>query len=156
MITNGSTSFEAKGKTPRAGRYRCKCLFACNQPIKFDLTDTGMLRRIIYYRKNEKIQNVDNSLGNREWTQEELLDIVVKALSMDMTNWTKDFEEDTRRTIAESNSVWKYGMTSSYDAYSVACSTAGYAPYGLEKWKEYKEIFHSWFGDNGEDSSGNT
>ena len=144
MVTNGHASFEEKGRTPHNGQYRCKCVFASNHPVKFDVTDTGMLRRIIYYKKDKKIENPDKALANKEYTYQELLNIVMAVLSVDMTDWEQDFIEDTRTTIMDNNTVWKYGMGSNYTTYCETCATAGYTPYGRDKWQEIQELFEEW------------
>lgn len=143
IVSNGNASFEAKGKTPHDGQYRCKCLFACNAPIKFDLTDTGMLRRIVYYKKDTKITNPDTSLQNKVYTEEELINIVAAALRVDID--FSVFDEDTHTTIAESNTVFKYGMKGDYAAYVAKCDAAGYMPYGEDKWEDLRTLFLEWF-----------
>lgn len=143
IVSNGNASFEAKGKTPHEGQYRCKCLFACNAPIKFDISDTGMLRRIVYYKKDVKIENPDTSLQNKKYSHDDLVNIVAAALEVEIDFGV--FDEDTHMVIAESNSVWKYGMTGEYDNYVNRCDAAGYMPYGQEKWEEFRDIFREWF-----------
>lgn len=148
IVTNGPASYEAKGKTPWMGRYRCKFLGACNMPLKFDLSDTGILRRIIYYEKNEKIKNPDRSLAGKVYSEDELVNIVMAALSVDMTDWIKDFEEETHRVIMDGNNVGKYGMVGSYDDYVMRVEAAGYSPFGRDKWLEIRTLFESWVGRN--------
>lgn len=144
IITNGPASYEAKGKTPWMGRYRCKFLGACNMPLKFDLSDTGILRRIVYYEKNEKIKNPDRGLIGKKYTNEELIGVVVAALNVDMTDWTKDFEEETHRVIMSGNTVGKYGMTGTYENYVARTQDAGYSPFGEDKWHDIRTLFESW------------
>lgn len=144
MVTNGETKFEAKGVDPLQGNYRCKCLFCCNQPLRFDIQDEGMLRRIIYYSKNEKIINKDNSFYNKVYTKDELLDIVVAALSIDMTDWEQDFISETHSILKMNNSVWLYGMVSNYDTYVVNCDAANVYPFNKDNWLKIKNIFKQW------------
>ena len=144
IITHDKDQFEKKGKDPYTARYRCKALFCCNTPPKFDLTDSCILRRILYYYKNDKIKNPNGEYADKKYTQEELLDIAVTALLTDMTNWTDDFIEDTHKIIIETNSVGKYGMVKEYDTYVELCQSARVLPYGKEKWEILKEIFKQW------------
>ena len=144
IITHDTDQFEKKGQNPYDAQYRCKALFCCNVTPKFDLTDSGILRRIIYYSKNEKIKNPDGNLVNKKYTQEELIDIAVAALLTDMTNWTDEFMEDTHEIIIETNSVGKYGMVKEYDTYVELCQSARVLPYGKEKWEILKEMFKQW------------
>lgn len=144
IITHDADQFEKKGQNPYDAQYRCKALFCCNVPPKFDLTDSGILRRIIYYSKNEKIKNPDGNLVNKKYTQDELVDIAVAALLTDMTNWTEEFMKDTHQIILETNNVGKYGMVREYDTYVELCQSARVLPYGKEKWEILKEMFSEW------------
>lgn len=144
IITHDSDQFEKKGKNPYQAQYRCKPLFCCNVVPKFDLTDSGILRRILYYSKNEKIQNPDGNLVNKKYTEEELVDIAVAALLTDMTNWTEDFIKDTHEIILSTNNVGKYGMEGTYTDYEFRCGQARVLPYGTEKWKTLREMFEQW------------
>lgn len=144
MVTNGATKFEAKGVDPIQGTYRCKCLFCCNQPLRFDLQDDGMLRRIIYYSKNEKIINKDPNLCDKIYTENELLDIVVAALSMDMSDWEKDFIKETHNILKMNNNVWLYGMCGNYDTYVNNCDNANVYPFNKDNWLKIKNIFSEW------------
>lgn len=144
IVTHDSDQFEKKGQNPYDAQYRCKCLFCCNVPPKFDLTDSGILRRIIYYNKNERIKNPDGNLVNKKYQHNELVEIAMAALLTDMTNWTDEFMEDTHQIIMNTNSVGKYGMCNSYDTYVICCSEARILPYGKEKWETLKELFESW------------
>lgn len=144
IITHDKDQFEKKGQDPYIAQYRCKCLFCCNVPPKFDLTDSGVLRRIIYYSKNEKIKNPNGNLVHKKYTEDELLDIAIAALLTDMTDWTNDFINETREIIMYTNNVAKYGMCENYETYLVACSSARALPYGIDKWQTLKEMFNSW------------
>ena len=144
IITNGPASYEAKGKTPWMGRYRCKFLGACNVPMKFDISDSGMLRRIVYYEKNTKIEKPDSSLIGKQYSQDELERVVMAALLVDMEDWVKDFEEETHRVIMDGNTVAKYGMVKSYEEYVNRTNAAGYSAFGEDKWREIKALFQEW------------
>ncbi|MBR5128680.1 MAG: hypothetical protein IKU67_01390 [Firmicutes bacterium] len=144
IVTGDVDQFEPKGKNPYTARYRCKALFCCNVTPRFDFTDTGLLRRVLYYYKNEKIQNPDGSLQHKKYTEEELIDIAVAALQTDMTNWTDDFIDETHKVIMETNNVAKYGICKEYDTYIAACSANGVYPYAKEKWEKLKELFEGW------------
>lgn len=144
VITHDEDLFQKKGKDPYTAQYRCKALFCCNVAPKFDVTDTGLLRRIIYYNKNTKINNPNGNLANKKYTEEELIDIIIAALNTDISSFYKDFEEETKRVIMSTNNVAKYGICDSYDTYRVQCSSAGVYPYAQEKWEKLKELFKEW------------
>lgn len=144
IITHDTDQFEQKGKNPYIAEYRCKSLFCCNVAPRFDVTDSGVLRRIVYYCKNEKIENPDGNLVNKKYTEDELIDIVIAALNTDISNFYKVFEEETKKVIMSTNNVAKYGMCEEYDTYVTQCSSSGVYPYAREKWEKLKELFKEW------------
>lgn len=144
IITHDVDQFEHKFQKPFMAQYRCKALFCCNVAPRFDITDSGILRRILYYKKNTKIENPDGTLANRKWTEDELLDIAIAALLTDMTNWTDDFKDETREIIMSSNSVGKYGMTGTYTDYELRCANNRVHPFGMDKYNQLKELFIEW------------
>ena len=152
MATNGSASFEAKGRTPWSGQYRCKIVVAGNTPMKFNLTDEGMLRRIVYYSKNEKIKNPSSSFINKKYSRDELLGFIKRAYDLGSQygeQWVKVFLDETRTTIMESNSVGKYGMSGNYATYENQCSVARITPFGLENYTKIYNLFSQWQKEKG-------
>lgn len=151
MATNGAASFEGKGRTPWSGQYRCKIVIAGNTPMKFNLTDDGMLRRIIYYSKNEKIKNPSSNFINKKYTKEELKSFIRKAYDLGCQygeKWVDVFLNETRQIIMESHSVGKYGMSGNYDAYEMACYEARVTPFGKENYMKIYNLFSQWRGDS--------
>lgn len=144
VITHDTDQFEKKGKNPYTAQYRCKALFCCNVAPKFDVTDSGVLRRIIYYNKNTKIENPDGNLKDKVYTEAELIDMAIAALSTNIDNFYETFEDETKKIIMSTNNVARYGIVSTYDTYRVECSSAGVYPYSLEKWEKLKELFEEW------------
>lgn len=145
ITTHGFDQFEKKGMNPYMAQYRCKPLFCCNKIPKFDLTDTGLLRRILYYAKNEPIQNPDGSLANKKYTYEELLDIVVAALLTDMTDWDIEFKKGTLEILKQTNPILKI-ETDNYDTFVIEYEvlTGRNFPYGREYWNEFKESIRDY------------
>lgn len=151
VISNEVDQFEQKGKNPYVAQYRCKGLFCCNKPPKFDITDTGTLRRLVYYFKNEKIQNPDGNMVARKYTKEELLDILIAALNTDISNFYEVFKKETYEVIMSGNNVAKYGMTAFYDTYRVNCANAGVHPFSKDNWETLKNLFKEWKGEQVDD-----
>lgn len=144
IITHDYDQFEKKGKNPYVAQYRCNSLFCCNVAPKFDVSDSGLLRRIVYYSKNKKIANPNGDLANKKYTHDELVDIACEALLTDISNFYDEFIDETREIIMSSNNVAKYGMTDSYDSYCLRCQSANTRPFGLDKWESLKELFTEW------------
>ena len=144
IITHDKDQFEKKCKNPYVAQYRCKALFCCNNPPRFDVSDSGVLRRIIYYNKNTKIENPDPKLANKVYTHEELLDIVCMALLTDISDFYEVFREETQQIIMSGNSVAKYGMIGDYESYVSKCYSANIHPFSKEKWESLRELFTQW------------
>lgn len=142
IITHATDLFEHKFQSPYEAQYRVKPLFCCNVAPKFDITDSGLLRRILYYSKNEKIQNPDGSLANKEWSYEELVNIVMAALQTPFN--AKDFEDETHDIIMKTNSVAKWGMDVDYDIYCERCQENRVMPFGKEKMEMLRSMFEKW------------
>lgn len=144
IITHDKDQFEKKCKNPYVAEYRCKALFCCNKPPKFDVSDSGVLRRIVYYNKNTKIANPDPKLARRAYTHDELVDIVCMALLTDISDFYEEFREETQEIIMSGNNVAKYGMIDSYDSYVSKCYSANIRPFSEEKWESLRELFTQW------------
>lgn len=127
--------------------------FCCNQAPKIDISDTGMLRRIVYYSRNTKIVNPDPSLKNKKWTHEDLIDFVLCALKVsfiykedNIDSWKAAFADETNCYLITTNSVglyYKYIHEGShyldYAAYKEYCHTNGYKPFAKHKYEEIIE-----------------
>ena len=142
IITHDTDQFQKKGKNPYMAQYRAKPLFCCNVPPRFDLTDSGLLRRILYYSKNEKIQNPDGSLANKEWSHEELVNVVAVALNHPFN--ASDFTKETHDIIISTNSVGKWGLDVDYDIYLERCRDNYAQPFGKDKFNTLKALFKQW------------
>ncbi len=122
--------------------------FCCNKAPFIDVADSGLLRRIVFYERNTKIQNPIFGLQKRVYTEDELLDIARTALAYEDSNWFSQFKEETNRYILKSNSIYLAYMASmekkcynGYNGYKDWCYQNGFKPYNSSNWKEiYDEI----------------
>lgn len=146
IITHDNDQFEKKGKNPYNANYQCKPLFCCNIVPKLDVSDSGILRRIIYYSKNEKIQNPDGSLARKQWTEDDLINIAAHALLTPIDDFYETFEKETKELIMTTNTVARYGLNVDYSLYKERCHDAGYHPFAEEKFLSLKELFLGWKG----------
>lgn len=142
IVTHSLDQFQKKGQNPYSAQYRAKPLFCCNTPPRFDITDEAILRRILYYKKNTKIENPIGDFAQRKWTQEELEEYVLAALYHPFN--FKNFEKETHEVIMETNSVGKWGMQGNYDAYLIACQANYVHPFGIEKYNKLRRMFEQW------------
>lgn len=119
-------------------------LFNCNKTPKIDITDTGILRRIIYYSRNIKIKNPDLTLEKKVFGPCDLITIARHAYRQDMTNWRKYFEEETHLEIAKSCNIYFTGCYDNYAVYVENCKLVGETPYKKQNWEEIVELFKEW------------
>lgn len=119
LVSNQVLQVQAKGERPYSTRCQSVFLFSCNNPPRIDVSDSGILRRLIYYYKGPEdvIKKPDPSLNRKTFTLEELADVVCAALSVDMTDWKSAFIKDSHRQILNSNSVY-YFLTKSDCSYT--------------------------------------
>lgn len=133
--------------------------FCCNQAPKIDISDTGMLRRIVYYQRNTKIENPNPAFKNKKWTHEDLIDFVLCALKVeyiykenDINAWKGPFRSETNCYLVTTNSVglyYKHYKDSTLDLkdytyYKAYCSNYGYKAFAKHK---FEEIF-DWVSNN--------
>lgn len=119
--------------------------WCCNKAPRIDATDSGILRRIVFYERNTKIENPDASLNSKVFTEDELLVIARRALNFEQVkDWRSIFEEETHKYIMKDNSVYLCRNASNYEIYVDACRNKGLKPYSEPNWIEIKELFESW------------
>lgn len=129
--------------------------FCCNQAPKLDISDTGTLRRIVYYSRNTKIANPNPNFKSQKYTHEELLDFIVCAYNVgswlykenDIDAWKSAFKLETNVYLTNSNSVglfFKYLKKSNkviidYSDYREYCKDNGYKPYSRQRYDDILE-----------------
>lgn len=144
IISKQTIQVNPKFDKPYQIRAQSVLFYCCNIPPRIDLDDTGILRRIVYYEMNEKIKCPDRTLNHKIYTQEELDNIVAKALSLDMADWRKYFEAETHLYLLKNNSVYRYREFSDYWQYQRACGDAHLKPYSEPKWETIKALIKEW------------
>lgn len=145
MISRQCIQVNPKNQTPYQAKCQSALFFCCNEAPKIDLDDTGMLRRIIYYKMNTKIKNPDRTLNHREWTHEDLVNIVAHALAVDVTDWKKQFEEDTHFFLLKNNSVWRFKDKIVYNDYVKECKNTNLKPFSEPKWQSIRALISEWY-----------
>ena len=135
-----------KSKTGYEVKTQSSLFWCCNQVPKIDCTDTGILRRLIYYCRNTPIKNPNKSLNSKEFTQEELLIIARRALSFEDKDWRKMFEKETHKCIMSNNSVFICN-TSDYSKYKELCIKKGLKAYSEPNFNQIWDLKEDWKGD---------
>lgn len=144
LFSNEEITINPKNQQPYKTRCQSSFFFNCNVAPKLDLADTGLLRRILYYDMNIKIKNPDKTLNKREWTYDDLVNIVRHALDVDMTDWQKKFETETRYYVVKNNSVYINRREEKYNDYVIECRAQGLKPYSKPKWENIRALLKEW------------
>ena len=136
-----------KNKTPITIKSQSTLLFACNKPPKLDISDSGILRRVLYYYKNNKIDNPNPNLKDYKFTDKELYAIANIAYQLELKNKSdlSIFNIETHNILMSNNSVYLSHVTN-YDDYRMFCIKKGYKPFNEINFYEILETFKTWGG----------
>ena len=138
---------EPKYLTPYEIQSQSALFYCCNKAPRVDITDTGILRRIVFYERNTKIANPNPALNRRVFTEEELLIIAAYAYQQDTSNWVQMFERETHRYLSKDNSVYIYmeqGKGCVYEDYVDFCRDNNFKCYNQSNFMEIYDLFKSW------------
>lgn len=119
IVTHGQCSIDPKFQQ----KYTFKnpqtlICFLANKDPYIDISDPGILRRIVWYSMDNKIQNPDPMFGTENYDQDWLSDIAILAKEYDRPDWFESyFKQDTIRHLINCNSVWKYLNNTDYPSY---------------------------------------
>ena len=144
LTSNEEITVNGKFEKPYKATCQSAFFFHCNVNPRLDLSDTGMLRRILYYSMNEKIKNPDPALKSMEWTREDIVNIVAHAMQVDMTDWQKKFEKETRYNLLKDNSVYRFRSMANYKDYEAACIDERLRPFSKPRWEDIKKLIKEW------------
>lgn len=147
LFSNEEITINGKFEKPYKARCQSAFFFNCNRPPRLDLSDTGLLRRILYYSMDEKIKNPDKTLAKREWTKDDLVNIVAHALRVDMTNWKDKFKNETRMNLLKDNSVYRFKECTTYDDYQNNCKYSNLKPFSKPRWEEIRDLVMEWISE---------
>lgn len=151
LISKQPVTVNHKGREPYNIRSQSALFFCCNNPPKIDITDTGILRRIVYYSRNTKIQNPDKTLNKKEYTHDELLTIArvaLRAERFDDDTWFNYFKEETHLNLVANNSVYIYfksdDYSDNYASYKSYCFEKNLKPYSEPTYESISELIREW------------
>lgn len=144
IVSNQTIQVDVKNRVPYQAKPQTKLIFSGNKFPRFDLSDTGMMRRIRVFEMKEVIQNPDRELNCRTFTHAERVVILRHALAVNMDDWRETFDNDTHKYLCKDNSVY-ICHAATYSEYKDKCRTLNLKCYDEPKWQELKElIFNIW------------
>ena len=143
LASKQNLAINPKNLPPHEVKTQSALFWCCNIAPRIDCTDTGILRRIIFYERNTKIANPDKSLNSRHYSYEELLIIARRSLAYEDDEWEKYFTKETHYYIMKDNSVYLCNANS-YSEYKELCSAKGLKAYSEPNWISIKRLFDEW------------
>lgn len=143
LISNQSITVNPKFGKPYQMRCQSVFMFNCNIAPRVNILDTGILRRIIYYSMDTKIENPDPTLGHKTFDKWEIYNIICHATLIDTTGWQEKFKEDTIKYLFSRSSIYKIPCKN-YAIYKANCELEGLKPYSKENWESARDIMISY------------
>ena len=143
LASKQNLAINPKNLPPHEVKTQSALFWCCNIPPRIDCTDTGILRRIVFYERNTKIANPDKSLNSRHYSYEELLIIARRSLAYEDDEWDKYFTEESHYYIMKDNSVYLCDANT-YSEYKELCSAKGLKAYSEPNWITIKRLFNEW------------
>ena len=143
LVSHEVITVNHKHQEPYQVQTQSQLIFVCNKPPRMDLSDTGLLRRIIYYGMEKPIAKPDPTIATRKFHSYELALIVAECLRLDLTDWKEYFITDTRYYLSKYHSVYR-ANTNSYPQYRFYCQENGYKALSRANFEEIYDLFTEW------------
>lgn len=142
-------SVNPKFERPYIMKSQSAIFYCCNKVPPMDLTDSGIMRRMVYYKKNEKIEKPDIDLKDKVYSEKELTVIAAYAYKYLKPNWRDMFKDETWELISSVNSVCRYDKRDDgdYDLYVKFCRNDGLHPCGKPNYDAIKELIKEHEGE---------
>lgn len=128
-----------------------RIIYSCNKPPSLNVSDTGILRRIKYFKMDKKILNPDTSMNKKVYNPDELLNIALECYHEKGS--LEELNEDTHEAIMLGNSVYKsmkyYRSLNdytkdNYQGYKEYCYENGYKPFNRDNYENIFELIKEW------------
>lgn len=135
-------------------------IFATNKAPRFDITDSGMMRRILFFKMDKKIGKPEIGLDKKRFTDDEIVGLLRYALCYDdqdvMNNymkgksWEDFFEADTKEFVKSCCHVSQFRkaentiLKNDYYTYSRWAKDHGYRPYNYSNFIDVNAVLEEW------------
>lgn len=147
ISAKNAMTINPKNKTPYEVRCQSSIFYCCNNEPQFDLSDSGILRRIVYYKRDTPIRNPKEGLDCKTYDHDQLLEVARQALYIDIkygNTWKDYFLLETHDVLKRKNSVWNLRKYQLYDDYQSECRRQNLKPFSMPRWAEMKSLFEDW------------
>ncbi len=140
-----------KNQTPYEIMSQSSIFYCCNKEPILDITDTGILRRIVYYVRNTPIKNPVEGMDVQRFTEEQLLMVARQAYSYEVgecgRKWKNLFLKETHDVLKKNLSVARLRKVENYDLYREECKRQTLKPYSQPRWEEIHRLLDEWDAD---------
>lgn len=162
LVTHGDVTVDPKMKTKFTIRYpQCSLVFLSNEKPKINLGDSGILRRVCWYKKTVRIDNPDFKRLTRSYSEKELTDLCLFLLSFEewlkndaeSHDWFDYFREDTVEMASASSTVYRFyskiadserSFKFNYANYRDWCKENGYRAYNSGNFEDQTDTLIDW------------
>lgn len=151
-------------------RSQSQLIFATNKAPRFDITDGGMLRRILFYKMDKKPDKPIAGLDKQVFTDDQIVELLRFALYFDTDEvvsnammgrpWDYFYRKDTREFILKNCNVAIYrknevmeSYKDDYDTYSNWARSHGYKPFNYSNFLDVTGILKGWEEEESKDVS---
>lgn len=139
-----------KNRQPIETKTQSALFYCCNESPVFNIKDTGIIRRIVFYQRNKKIANPKEGMDVMKYSKEDLLKVVRYCWEIDKRivdnkiNFFDYFQEETHQELMKKNSIYLSKATK-YDEYVKCCLNSHYKNiYAENNFYPIKEMFNKW------------
>lgn len=111
IVSQQAISVEEKFQAPYTVHHpQTQLFFCCNEIPMFDFTSDGILRRLMIYGRETKIEDTNDNIDllNYKYSNIQLLKIALISYEFPMDNWKEIFQEETCRYVIYRTSVGQY------------------------------------------------
>lgn len=162
IVTHGNLAVDPKLKTKYTIKYpQTTIVFLSNEKPKVNIGDSGILRRICWYKKSKTIEKPDERFLTAHYSEDELEDLALFLLSYEewlksdsgSFDWFKYFEEDTKEMASICSTVYKFYKSMSvyelsakfdYPHYRDFCKDNGYHSMNASNFLDQTSTLIDW------------
>lgn len=154
LVSKQMVTINPKNEKPYQARWQGTLFFSCNTEPRLDLTDSGLVRRVLYFYMNEKIKNPNPSLQKKEFTHEEIVNFVAHALIEESEDIYDEFKTETHNLLMRNNSVYLCAdlvagvKDTPYLTYVNNCKEKGLRAMSEPKFTGIKELIGGWIDED--------
>lgn len=153
ICTGGSVKCEKKFGSTFDVVPQCQMIFLSNPSVFLDISDSGLMRRVIWYTMDNKIKSPNMSLKAKQYLPGDLITICQYIKEVDHLynnqTWRQPFMENTHTKVLKGSSVGNFLIDPSehikeYREYTSYCKDNGFKPVNVLNFKKIIATVEEW------------